>query len=56
MNIKIKIVFRFAFVGHEFRQGPVFRTCAMEKMENETLFSIKCAKFHCSLAQNKVLL
>ena len=56
MYTKVKLVFRFQFVGHEFRQGPVFRTCAMEKMENKALFSIKCAKFHCSLAQNKVLL
>ena len=57
MYIKVKLVFRFPFVGHEFRQGPVYRTCAMEKKpENKALFAIKFAKFHCSLAQNKVLL
>ena len=55
MYIKVKLVFRFPFVGHEFRQGPVFRTCVMEKMENKAVFSIEYAKFHCSLAQNKVL-
>ena len=50
-----KLVFRFRFVGHEFRQGRVFRTCVMETVENKDVFSIKYAKFHCSLAQNKVL-
>ena len=55
MYIKVKLVFRFPFVGHECRQGPVFRTCVMEKMENKAVFSIEYAKFHCSLAQNKVL-
>ena len=38
MYIKVKLVFRFPFVGHEFRQGPVFRMCVMEKMENKALF------------------
>ena len=55
INIKVKLVFRFPFVGHEFRQGPVFRTCVMEKMENKAVFSIEYAEFDCSLAQNKVL-
>ena len=55
MYIKVKLVFRFPLVGHEFRQGPVFRTCAMGKMEYKAVFSIEYAKFDCSLAQNKVL-
>ena len=45
MCIKVKLVFQFPFVGHEFRQGPVFRMCVMEKWRIKLYFPSNVLNF-----------
>ena len=47
MYINVKLVFRFSFAGHEFRQGPVFRRCVEETNgENKFYFQSNVLNFN----------